>query len=161
MDKTRKKKAREKLAGREKGKREGGRACNHLFRLSNCWNVNDLESFSNFSWDYVARRLALIRVRAIWSIKRGSVGNTRLLPCAKMLFVTVNIFSYRSIMLWRGIHFEWANYVIFGACFTLRGSDTILIFWGYCFWSAWLMICPLMQEHFLWPLLKRKVLHCG
>ena len=26
------------------------------FRLSNCWNVNELESFSNFSRDYFARR---------------------------------------------------------------------------------------------------------
>ena len=143
MEKTRKKKARKKLAGREKGKRKGGRACNHLFydplpptfgtfeiirfRLSNCWNVNDLESFSNFSRDYLARRLALMRVRAIWSVKRGSVGNTRLLPCAKMLFVTVNIFSFWK-MLWRGLHFDWPNYVIFAACFMLRGSDTYIDF---------------------------------
>ena len=40
-------------------------------------------------------------------------------------------------------------------------ATRILIFCGYCFWSAWLMICPLMQEHFLWPLVKCKVLHCG
>ena len=31
MGKTRKKKAREKLAEGEKGKRKGERACNHLF----------------------------------------------------------------------------------------------------------------------------------
>ena len=52
IGKTRKEKVREKLAGREKGKRKGERACNHLFydplpptfstfeiirfRLSNC-----------------------------------------------------------------------------------------------------------------------------
>ena len=35
-----------------------------------------------------------------------------------------------------------------------------------CFDFLWLLflvsiICPLMQEHFLWPLLKRKSLHCG
>ena len=31
----------------------------------------------------------------IWSVKSGSVGSTRLLPCAKMLLVPVNISSYR------------------------------------------------------------------
>ena len=88
VGKTRKKKAREKLAGWKKGKRKGERACNHLFydplpptfgtfeiirfRLPNCWNVNELESFSSFSRDYFARRLSLMdlkRDRAIWSLK--------------------------------------------------------------------------------------------
>ena len=66
-------------------------------------------------------------------------------------------------MLRRDLHFDWANYqyVIFAACFMLGGRDTHIDFWGYCFWSAWLLICPLMREHFLWLLLKRKVLHCG
>ena len=27
-------------------------------------------------------------------------------------------------MLWRGLHFDCANYVIFAACFMLRGHDT-------------------------------------
>ena len=27
-------------------------------------------------------------------------------------------------MLWRGLHFDWANYVTFTACFMLRGRDT-------------------------------------
>ena len=59
--KTRKEKACAKLAGREKGK---GKEREPVFisftfelirfRLSNCWNVNELESFSNFSWDYFA-----------------------------------------------------------------------------------------------------------
>ena len=136
--KTRKKKVREKLAGWEKRKRKGERACNHLFydplpptfgtfemirfRLSNCWNVNELESFSNFSRDYFARCFSLMRGRAIWSVKSESVGNTRLLPCPKMLLVPVNIFSYRQIMLWRGLHFDRANYVIFAACFMLPRS---------------------------------------
>ena len=111
VGKTQKKKAREKLAGQKKGKRKGERACNHLFydpltptfgtfeiirfRLSNCWNVSELESFSNFRRDYFARRLSLMRNRAIWSVKSGSVGNTRLLHCARMLLVPVNIFSYK------------------------------------------------------------------
>ena len=61
-----------KVGGAKKRKRKGERACNHFFydplpptfgtfeiirfRLSNCWNVNELESFSNFSRDYFARR---------------------------------------------------------------------------------------------------------
>ena len=27
-------------------------------------------------------------------------------------------------MLWRGLHFDCANYVIFAACYMLRGRDT-------------------------------------
>ena len=123
---------------------ERDRACNHIFydplpstfgtfkiirfRLSNCWNVSELESFSNFSQDFFAWRLSLMRVRAFWSVKSGSLGNTRLLPCAKMLLVPANIFSYRWIMLWRGLHFDWTNYVIFAACFMLRGRDTHIDF---------------------------------
>ena len=61
-----------KVSGEKKRKRKGDRACNHFFyeplpptfgtleiisfRLSKCWNVNELESFSNFSRDYFARR---------------------------------------------------------------------------------------------------------
>ena len=61
-----------KVGGAGKRKRKGERACNHFFynplpptlgkfeiirfRLSNCWNVNKLESFSNFSRRYFARR---------------------------------------------------------------------------------------------------------
>ena len=70
-----------------------------------------------------------MRVRAIWSVKSGSVGNTRLLPCAKMLLVLVNIFCYRQIMLWRSLHFDRANwYVSFTACFMLEGRDTHIDF---------------------------------
>ena len=31
-------------------------------------------------------------------------------------------------MLWRGLHFDCANYVIFAACFILRGRDTHIDF---------------------------------
>ena len=65
-------KGKGKVDGAKKRKRKRERACNHFFydalpptfgtfeiirfRLSNCWNVNELESFSNFSRDYFARR---------------------------------------------------------------------------------------------------------
>ena len=65
-------KSTRKVGGAKKGKRKGERACNHFFynplpltfgmfeiirfRLSNFWNVNELESFWNFSRDYFARR---------------------------------------------------------------------------------------------------------
>ena len=86
--------------GREKGKRKGKRACNHLFydplppnfgafevsrfQLWNCWNVSELESFSNFLRDYFVQHLSVMRVRTIWSVKRWSVGNTRLLPSLRL-----------------------------------------------------------------------------
>ena len=109
-----------------------------------------------------------MRVWAIWSVKSGSVGNTRLLSRAKMLLVSLRtadvsrrpsplrdvsrnvpqkamseekrlpafaglllvpvntcIFSYGWIMLWRGLHFDWANYVIFAAYFMLACSQTL------------------------------------
>ena len=66
--------------------RKGERACNHFFynpllptfgafeiirfRLSNIWNVNEWESFSNFSRDYFVDGLSL------QSVKRALVSNT-------------------------------------------------------------------------------------
>ena len=72
-------------------------------------------------------------------LKRRLVGNTRLLPGAKILLVP---------------KIEWA--VNFAACFILRGNDTHVDFLRLLFLVG--MICPLMQEHFLRPLLKRKSL---
>ena len=57
-----------------------------------------------------------------------------------------------------GKHFEWAN-VIFAAYFILRGCDTHINFLQLLLMVG--MICPLMQEHFIWPLLKSKALQCG
>ena len=50
---------------------------------------------------------------------------------------------------------DWVN-VVFAACFILRGHDTHIDFLRLLFLVG--MICPLMQEHFLRPLLKRKSL---
>ena len=47
----------------------------------------------------------------LFLVKKGSVGNTRLLLPAKMLLVPANLKR---------------NYVIFAACFTLRGYDTYI-----------------------------------
>ena len=68
--------------------------------------------------------------------KRGLVGNTRLLPRAKMLRVPKIDFSGGYIIFW------------------------VLPFHTERSWHLFLfgMICPLMQEHFLRPLLKRKSL---
>ena len=53
-------------------------------------------------------------------------------------------------MLWKVLYFRCAN-VFSAACFTLRGHDIGLL------WFLFLVgrICPLMQERFLRPLLKR------
>ena len=54
-------------------------------------------------------------------------------------------------MFWKVLHFHWAN-VILAACFTLRGYGThIDLLW---FLSLVGRICTLMQEYFLWPLLR-------
>ena len=57
-------------------------------------------------------------------------------------------------MLWRGPHFDWADYMIFAACFMLRGRDMHIDFLRLLFLVG--MVCPLIQAHFLWPLLKLK-----
>ena len=61
-------------------------------------------------------------------------------------------------MFWRVLRFDCAN-VIFASCFVLRGRDTHFDFLRLLFLVD--LICPLMQEHFLSLLLKRKSLHCG
>ena len=52
---------------------------------------------------------------------------------------------------------NWAN-VFFAAFFILWGRDTYIDFLRLLFLVD--VICPLMQEHFIWALLKRKALHC-
>ena len=75
----------------KKRKRKGERAQNHLFYhpllptfgtfeiirflLWNCWNVNELESFSNFSRDYFARHLS------VWLIPYASQSNLECKNC--------------------------------------------------------------------------------
>ena len=65
-------------------------------------------------------------------------------------------FSFAGILIiYCFLCFDWVN-VIFAACLILRGHDTHIDF----LWLSFLvgMICPLMQEHFIWPLWKRKSL---
>ena len=53
-------------------------------------------------------------------------------------------------MIWNIANFHWAI-VILAACFTLRGHGTHIDL----LWRLFLVgrICPLMREHFLWPLI--------
>ena len=62
--------------------------------MSMSWNLSQI-SREIISRGAYQSGLSLMRVRAIWSVKTVSLGNTRLLPCAKMLLVPVKIFSYR------------------------------------------------------------------
>ena len=71
-----------------------------------------------------------------------------------MLLVPKIVFSGGYIIFWV-LLFEWVN-VNFAACFILRGHDTHIDFLRLLFLIG--MICPLMQEHFLRPLLKCKSL---
>ena len=50
--------------------------------------------------------------------------------------------------------------VILAACFTLKGHDPLIDFLWFLFLVG-KMICPMMQDHFLWPLLRGKALYCG
>ena len=77
---------------------------------------------------------------------------------AKMLLVPMKFFSLTDRLGSGGKRFDWAN-VIFAAYFILRGRDTHINFLRLLFMVG--MICPLMQEHFLSPLLKSKALQCG
>ena len=79
--------------------------------------------------------------------------SSRLLPHAKMLLVPTSFFLC------------WVDYALEGSTFSLSKCDFSRMFhtersWhisidcSYCFLVG--RICPLMQAHFLWPLLKRK-----
>ena len=90
-------------------------------------------------------------------IKGGSVANTRLSSHAKMLLVPVNFFLCRVDYALEENFLTEQTWILADYC----------IFHTERSWQAyWLslvgMICPLMQEHFLfWPLQKCKVLHCS
>ena len=62
-------------------------------------------------------------------------------------------------MLWRGLHFDLANYV--AACFMLEGRDTHIDFLWLLFLFGMTDDLPPDARVFFLPLLKRKVLHCG
>ena len=71
-----------------------------------------------------------------------------------MLLVQKIVLSGGCIIFWV-LPFEWVK-VNFAACFILTGHDTHIDFLRLLFLVG--MICSLMQEHFLRPLLKRKSL---
>ena len=99
-----------------------------------------------------------LHLREFIAIKGGG-RPARLLSHAKMLLVPINVsFCWVDYAL-EGSTFLLSN-VILAACFTLRGhvvAHTVLM------WFLFLVgrICPLMQEHFLWPLFKHKAFYCG
>ena len=98
-----------------------------------------------------------LHLRVFIAIKGGG-RPTRLLPHAKMLLVPINFsFCWVDYAL-EGSTFPLSN-VILAACFTLRGHGTHIVLLWFLFLVG--RICPLMQEHFLWPLLKRKAFYCG
>ena len=84
---------------------------------------------------------------------------TPLLPHAKMLLVPIRSFFWR------------VDYALEGSMFWLSKCDFSRLFHTERSWHAYwfsvvfeflvFMICPLIQERFLWPLLKRKALFCG
>ena len=90
---------------------------------------------------------------------KGGGRTTRLLLHAKMLLVPISFFLYG------------ADYSLEGSAFSLSKSDFTRLFhtersYGTHIDLLWFLflvdrICPLMQEHFLWPLLKRKAFYCG
>ena len=67
----------------------------------------------------------------------------------------MNIFSYGKIMFWRGLHFDWANYV--AACLMLRGRDKHTDFPRLLFLVGMIDDLPSDARAFVWPLLKLKV----
>ena len=85
---------------------------------------------------------------------------TRLLPHDKMLLVPINCFLC------------WVDYALEGSTFSLSKCDFSRLFHTERSWHCTHIdllrflflvsrICPLMQEQFLWPLLKSKVFYCS
>ena len=91
--------------------------------------------------------------------KGGSLGNTWVLPRAKMMLVPMNFFSSGRICSGGFFILTEQTCIIFAACFILRGLEKHIDFLRFMFLVG--IICPLMQEHFLWPLLKCKLPLCG
>ena len=93
------------------------------------------------------------------AIKRGG-RPARHLPHAKIRLVPISFFLCWVDYALEGSTFSihWAN-VILAACFTLRGHGIhIDLLWSLSMVGR---ICPLRQEHFLWPLLKCNAFYCG
>ena len=87
----------------------------------------------------------------------SAIKPTPLLPHTKKMLVPVHFFFLASRLCSRGFYVLTEQNVILAACFTLRGHDTLVDFlWFLNFWSSWLM-----QQRFLWPLLKHKALFCS
>ena len=81
--------------------------------------------------------------------------HTTFTSCQNAACSNIIVFSGGYIIFWV-LLFGWVN-VNFAACFILRGHDMHIDFLWLLFLVG--MICPLMQEHFLRLLLKRKSLH--
>ena len=100
----------------------------------------------------------LIFFAAVLGEELDGVGNTPLLLTPKCCLFQWIFFSLRGRLCSGGKHFEWAN-LIFAAYFILKGHDTHINFLQLLFMVS--MICPLMQEHFLWPLWKVKLFNAA
>ena len=74
------------------------------------------------------------------------IGNTQLLPCAKMLLFFQWVFSVAGRLCSGGCSFSWEK-VIFAAYFILRGCNMHIDFLRLLFLVG--VICLLMQEHSL------------
>ena len=88
-------------------------------------------------------------------VKRGSVRNTlcQNAVCSNECFLSQVDYALEGFTFWLSkcaLFFPLVSYWEF--------VTHILIF---CSLFLVCMICPLMQEHLLWPLLKRRVLHCS
>ena len=123
--------------------------------------VSPSKTIRRIQWDIYCKQKKtqiLIFFTAVSREELDSVGNTRLLLMPKCCLFQWIFFSLTGRLCSGGKRFDWAN-VIFAAYFILRGRDTHINFLRLLFMVG--MICPLMQEHFLWPLLKSKALQCG
>ena len=98
---------------------------------------------------------ALVSLTVI--VKKESVSRTNL-PQAKMVFVLICFFPLVGRLCSRGFYFTfWLSKWDFSRLFYTERS-----WWAYWFSVVLFLfvaerICLLMQEHFLWPLLKRKL----
>ena len=100
------------------------------------------------------------RVKTQW--KKSFKGKNEVSTQQTTFISCQNAACSNKFFLWQvdytseGKRLDWTN-VIFAAYFILRGHDTHFLQLLFLVCS----ICPLTQEHFLWPLLKCNALHCG
>ena len=121
--------------GWEKGKRKGNRASNHFFhnpllptfgmfeiirfQLPNCWN-----NLSRISRKIISHGANPLHNREQLECKKQVGRQHTTFTLCQNAACSNEYFLLQLDYALEGLHFDWANYVIFATCFIQKGRDT-------------------------------------